>query len=138
MLEGAEAGHGVEGAEALAVQPPRVVEMHVEVVASARRVLRLGQGDAEAAGAAGADEVQQRPPAASEVEHPPIGTDPDLLGDVLVLARLRLLEAQREVAVVLGAAEVRELAHAQAKDAVGQRVGEVDVVAVGHGVRPAG
>ena len=36
-------------------------------------------------------------------------------------------EAEREVAVVLGAAEVRQLAHAQAEDAVGQRVGEVDV-----------
>ena len=82
--------------------------------------------------AALADVVEQRPPAAAEVEQPPPGLDPDLLGDVLVLAPLRLLEREREVTVVLGAAEVGELAQAEPEDPVDQRVGEVDVRAVGH------
>jgi hypothetical protein len=44
-------------------------------------------------------------------------TDVDLLGDVVVLAPLGLLEAQgEEVTVVLGAAEVRELAEAEPYD----------------------
>ena len=60
--------------------------------------------------------VQQRAPAAAEVEHPPPGRDADLLGDVLVLAPLRLLEGEREVAVVLGAAEVGKLAEAEPED----------------------
>ena len=62
--------------------------------------------------------LSSAPPAATEVEHAAAGLDPDLLGDVLVLAPLRLLERQREVAVVLGAAEVRELAHAEAEDPI--------------------
>ena len=74
-----------------------------------------------------ADEVEQRPPAAAEVEHAAAAVDPDLLGDVLVLAPLRLLERQREVAVVLGAAEVGELAEAEPEDPVDQRVGELEV-----------
>ena len=80
---------------------------------------------------------QQRPPPAAEVEHPPAGPDPDLLGHVLVLAPLRLLEAEREIAVVLGAAEVRQLAEAEPEDAVGQRVREVDLRLVGHLRSPA-
>ena len=50
-----------------------------------------GQRDAEAARAARADEVQQRAPAAAEVEHAAARRDADLLGDVLVLVGLRLL-----------------------------------------------
>jgi len=51
---------------------------------------------------------------------------------VNALVPLGLLEAQREVAVVFGAAEIRQLAEAQPEDPVDQRVGEVEVVAVGH------
>ena len=69
-----------------------------------------------------ADEVQQRTPPAAEIQHAPAGSDADLLGDVLVLAPLSLLEAQRKVAVVLGSAEVRQLAQAQANDAIDQRI----------------
>ena len=74
-----------------------------------------------------ADEVEQRAPAAAQVEHAPARPDPDLLGHVLVLAPLRLLEGQREVAVVLGSAEVGELSQAEPEDAVDQRVGELEV-----------
>jgi hypothetical protein len=79
------------------------------------------------------NEVKERAPPAAQVEHAPPGCDPDLLGHVLVLAPLSLLEVQREVAVVLGAAEVRKLAQAEPEDAIDQRIGELDVVAVGHG-----
>jgi hypothetical protein len=48
-----------------------------------------------------------------------------------VLAALGLLEAEREVAVELRAAEVRQLAQAEPEDAVGERVGEVEVAAGG-------
>jgi hypothetical protein len=60
------------------------------------------------------------------------GSDPDLLSHIFVLSPLGVLQADREVAVVLGAAEVCKLTHAQPKDAVGERVGEVDVVAISH------
>ena len=105
----------------------RVREVDVEAVAPAGLGLRGGERDADARRAPAADVVQQRPPAAAEVEHPPAGRDPDLLGDVVVLAALGLLERQREVAVVLGPAEVGHLAQAEAEDAVDQRVGEVEV-----------
>src|SRR5258707_13013791 len=63
---------------------------------------------------------------------PRLWHDAQLIGDVLVLAPLRRLKAEREVAVVLGAAEVRELPHAEPEHPVCQRVGEVDVLPVGH------
>ncbi len=84
-----------------------------------------------------AHERQQRAPAAAEVDQSPVRPDPDLLGDVLVLAPLRLLERQREVAVELGAAEVRLLAEAEPEEPVDQRVGEVEVTAVGHDPEPS-
>ena len=83
--------------------------------------------------AALADEVQERPPSGAKVEHPPARPDADLLGDVLVLAALGLLERHREVPVVLGAAEVGQLTQAQPEDPVDQRVGEIEVLAGGHG-----
>ena len=134
VLEGAEAGDRVERPEALARQLAGVEQPHVEPVPPARRRLCARERHAQRRPAAAAHEVEQRAPAAAEVEHPPPGPDPDLLGDVLVLAPLRLLEADREVAVVLRAAEVRELAEAEPEDAVGQRVGEVELRPIGHGL----
>jgi hypothetical protein len=94
VLECAKARDGVERPETVAVELSRVIDVQVEAVAAAGVVLRLGERHAEPVGAAHADEVQQRAPAAAEVEHAPAGLDPDLLGDVLVLARLRLLERE--------------------------------------------
>ena len=133
VLERAEAGHRVEAAEVVGRDPPRVLEVDVQPVAPAGRRLRRGQGDPHAGGAPAAGEVEQRAPAAAQVEHAPPGPDPDLLGHVLVLAPLGLLEAEREVAVVLGSAEVGQLSQAEPEDAIDQRVGELEVVAVGHG-----
>src|SRR5436305_2705699 len=107
--------------------------MHVQTVAPAGGELRLGKGDAHACRADVPDVVEQAAPAATEVEDPSPGGDPDLLSHVLVLAALSLLEGQREVAVVLRPAEIRELAQAQTDDAVGQRVAEIDVLLVSHG-----
>ena len=133
MLEGAEAGDRVEATEARRGSTCR---------ASSRRTSRPWRRQASACAdesvtptpgrPALADEGEQRAPAAAEVEHAPAGPDPDLLGDVLVLAPLRLLERQREVAVVLRAAEVGQLAEAEPEDPVDQRVGELEVLAVGH------
>ena len=133
MLEGAEAGDRVEAAEAVAVDPAGVRDPRVQPVALARLRLRRRQGHPHPLGLALADEVEQRTPAAADVEHAPAGPDPDRLGDVLVLAPLSLLEGQREVAVVLGAAEVGELAEAEPEDPVDQRVGEFEVALVRHG-----
>src|SRR5450755_736767 len=49
-----------------------------------------------------------------------------------MLAPLGLLEAQGEVAVVLGAAEVRELSQTEPEDAIDQRIGELEILAVSH------
>ena len=106
-------------------------------MAAAGLGLRRRQGDPDAARASAADEVEQRPPAAAEVEHPPPGPDPDLLATYSCLRRCASLEAEREVAVVLGAAEVRQLTQAEPEDAVDQRVGELEVVAIGHGLARA-
>ncbi len=94
--------------------------------------LRRGQGHPDAGGPGAADGVEQRTPPAAEVEHSPARLEPDLLRHVLVLAPLGLLEGQREVTVVLRSAEVRQLAQAEPDDAVGQRVAEVEVLALGH------
>jgi hypothetical protein len=46
---------------------------------------------------------------------------------------LSLFEAQREVTVVFGAAEVGQLAEAPAEDPVDRGVGELEVATVSHG-----
>jgi hypothetical protein len=66
----------------------------VEAVAPAGLGLRGRKRHPDTLSPALADEVQQRPPAAAEVEHPAAGPDADLLGDVLVLSPLRLLERE--------------------------------------------
>src|ERR671911_2808784 len=138
VLEGAEARHGVERAEAVAGDLPRVVEVDVEAVPPAGRRLSGGQGDADSGAAPTPDEVQERAPPAAQVEHAPARSDPDLLGDVLVLAPLSLLEAQGKVTVVLRSAEVRELSQAEPEDPIDQRIGELEVLAVGHGFEGSG
>ncbi len=135
VLEGAQARHGVEPTEALSTHPPCVEELDVEVVAPARRRLRTGQGHADPRAAPIADEVQQRTPSTAQVEYPLTRSDPELFGHVLVLSPLSLLEAQREVAVVLGSAEVGELSHAESKDPIGQRVREIEIAAISHRAR---
>src|SRR5439155_1490471 len=73
-----------------------------------------------------------RPPAPAQVEQPSAGPAPNLLGDVVVLASLSLFEAEGEVTVVLRAAEVGEVAQAEPKDAIDQRIGELEVLLVSH------
>src|SRR5262249_18432243 len=115
---------------------PRVGEAHVEAVAPARRDLRGRERDPDARPAAPADDVEHRSPPATQVEDAPARTDPDLLGDEVVLAGLGLLEAEREVPVVLGAAEVGQLSQAESEQSVDQRVGELEVIAVSHVLTP--
>jgi hypothetical protein len=79
-----------------------------------------------------ADEIQQRPPPAAEIEHSAVGPDAYLLGHILMLAPLGLLEAQGEITVVLGAAEVRELSQTQPENAIDQRIGEREICPVSH------
>src|SRR5919198_306763 len=102
--------------------------MDVEAVPPARLELSRGERDAEACCAGAAHVVEQAAPTASEVENPPSRRDPDLLRDEVVLSSLRLLEGEREVAVVLGAAEVVDLAQREPDHPVGQRVAEFDVL----------
>ena len=138
MLEGAEAGDGVEAPVLLRRQLSGVSNLDLEAVATARCRLRRGQRHPDPVTTALADEGQQRPPAAAEVQHPHPWLDPDLLGDVLVLSALSLLEAEREITVVLCAAEVSQLAEAEPKDPVDQRVGELEVGAIGHAASVSG
>ena len=133
VLERAEARDAVEHAEALARHLPRIEQVDVEPVPAARRRLRGGQGHADPGAAPAPDIVQQRTPPAAQVEHAPPRPDPDLLGHEGVLAPLSLFETQREVAVVLGSAEIRQLTQAEPEDAIDQRIGELEVLALGHG-----
>ena len=110
------------------------MEVDVEAVPPAGRRLGGGQGDADPDAAPAPDEVEQPAPAAAQVEHAPSRADPDLLGHVLVLTALSLLEAQGEVTVVLRSAEVRELSQAEPEDAIDQRIVELEILAVGHGL----
>src|SRR6201989_3018913 len=139
MLKRAEARHGVERAEAFPVDLTGVLEVDLEPVTAARRQLCRGERHPHPNPAALPGVGEQRPPAATEVEQAPPRPNPDLLGDVIVLAPLRLLEAEREVAIELRAAEIGQLTEAEPDDPVGQRVGEVSVPAVRHpsNIRPA-
>ena len=132
MLEATDTRHGVERAEAVAGDLTRVVQVDVEPVPPTGSHLRGGQRDADPGATPGADEIQQRPPAAAEIEHPAARPDAYLLGHILMLAPLGLLEAQGEVTVVLRAAEVRELSQTEPEDAIDQRVGELEIRAVSH------
>src|SRR5262249_33750046 len=133
VLETADTRDGVEPPEALARHRPSVVEVNVEAMTLARRHLRRGQGDTDPRRALVADEAQQRTPPAAQVQHTPPGFDADLVGNVLVFAALSLRETQRKVTVVLRSAEIGELPQAQPNDAIGQRVGELEVLAISHG-----
>jgi hypothetical protein len=137
VLERAEAGRGVEPAEGVGRHEARVLQVDVEPMVPAGGRLRGGQCDAHAFGPPAPDEVQQRAPAATQVEDPAPGSDAYVVRHVLVLAPLGLFEAEREVTVLPGAAEVSELSQAQPEDAVDQGVGELEVGAVGHGSAPA-
>ena len=132
VLEGAEARDGVERTEAGAGDLPCVVQVDVEPVPPARRRLRGGQRDTDPGAAPAPDESEQRAPAAAQVQHAPARPDPDLLSHVLVLALLSLLEAEREVTVVLGPAEVGQLTETEPEDPIDQRIREVEVLALGH------
>jgi hypothetical protein len=107
--------------------------MDVEPVPPARRRLRRGQRDTDPGAAAAVDESEERAPATAEVQHAPSRPDPDLVGHVLVLALLSLFETEREVAVVLGPAEVGQLTETEPEDTIDQRIGELEIRAVSHG-----
>ena len=96
--------------------------------------LQLGrrQSDPQPDATTSADIVEESAPAAAEIEHTPSRADPDLLGDVIVLASLRLLEAHGEVPVVLGSAELGRISQAQPDHTVGQRIGELDIPPLSH------
>ena len=132
MFKRAEARYGVEGAEAPPVDLARVLEVDLEPLPAASRQLRRGQRHPHPSPSARPDIGEQRSPAAAEVEQATLGPDPDLLGHVIVLAPLRLLEAEREVPIELRAAEIGQLTEAEPDKPVGQRVGEVDVLAIRH------
>src|SRR5919109_1603205 len=105
------------------------MEADVEAVATAGDHLRRGQGHPEPRCADAPDVVEQASPPAAEIEDSPSRLDSDLLGHVVVLASLGLLEGQREVAVVLGSAEVGEFPQAETDHAIRQRVAEIDLLA---------
>src|SRR5436305_4425942 len=132
MLEATDARDGVERAEAVAGDLPRVVQVDVETVPPTGSHLRGGQRDAHPGATSVADEIQERPPPAAEIEHAAARPDAYLLGHILMLAPLGLLEAQGEITVVLGAAEVRELPETEPEDAIDQRIGELEIRAVSH------
>jgi hypothetical protein len=106
VLKGAETGDGVEASERVAADLAGVHQVDVEAMAPAGLCLRGGKSHPHPLAAALADEVQQRPPAAAKIEHPPARSDPNTLRDVLVLSPLRVLQRHREVAVVFSAAEI--------------------------------
>lgn len=103
------------------------MEDDVKAIAPARPRLGCGERDPHALRPPIAREAEQSAPAAAKIEQPLAFADADLLRDVKVLATLRLLEAEREVAVELRAAEVRELAKAQPDDPVNRGVRELKI-----------
>jgi hypothetical protein len=107
--------------------------MNVETMPPTGSHLLGGQRDTDPSGAPVADEAQQRPPTTAEIEHSAARSDVDLVGHIRLLAPLGLLEAQREVTVVLGAAEVREFPQTEPQDPIDQRIGGLEIRAVsGH------
>ena len=131
MLERAEARNRPELSERLPADRTGVVKADVEPVPAAGGHLRGRQSHSEPGSADLANVVEQTAPATTEVQQSAIVGDPDLLGDVVVLAALSLLERKRKVTVVLCAAEIGQLAEREPDYAIGQRVAEVDVSAVG-------
>jgi hypothetical protein len=107
VLKVAEAGDSVEAAKRIAAGLADVHQVDVEAAATAGPRLRGRERHPHPVAAALADELQQRPLATAKVEHAAAGANPDALGDMFVLSPLRLLQRQREVAVVLGTAEIR-------------------------------
>ena len=133
MLEGAQADHPVEGAKGFRGHRPGVHQVDVKSVPDVGLLLTMRQRHADAANAKVPEVGQHRAPSAAEVEDPAAGRHLNLPGNVFVLAALRLLQREREVAVILGAAEIGKLADAHPEEAIGERVGEIDVGSSGHG-----
>src|SRR5947209_15527216 len=132
MLKRAEASDCAERAEALAVDLARILEVDLEPVPTAGGQLRRGKRHPHPNPSAPADISQQRTPATTQVEQASPRADPDLFGHIVVLEALRLLEGAREFAVEERTAEIGQFTEAEPDDSVGQRVGEVDVLAVRH------
>src|SRR5436309_3139966 len=65
MLEATDARDGVERAEAVAGDLPRVIQVDVETVPPTGSHLRRGQRDADSGATSVADEIQERPPPAA-------------------------------------------------------------------------
>src|SRR5581483_3245778 len=132
MLKRTEARDGVEHAEALSVDLARVLEVDLEPVPAAGRQLCRRERHAHRDASARSGIGYQRPPATTQVEQASARPDSHLFGDIVVLAALGLLEAEREIPVEHRAAEIRQLTEAEPDDPVGQRVGEVGIPAVRH------
>jgi len=82
---------------------------------AARRGLGRGQRDSDSARADAPAVVEQPSPPTAEIEYAPAGFETDLLRDIVVLTSLCVLQAEGEIAVELGAAEIRQLAQAEPK-----------------------
>ena len=132
MLKRPQARHGIKAAKTLAADVPRILEVDLEAVLAAGRQLGRGQGDPHPRAAASPSVCQQWTPATAEVQQPASRPDPDLGRHIVMLAPLRLLEAEREVPIEFGAAEIRQLTQAEPDDPVGEGIGEVDVAAIRH------
>ena len=85
---------------------------------AAGRQLRRGQRHSHTSPAALSGVGEQRTPAATEVEQPSARPNRELFGHVLVLAQLRLLEAEREVPVELRTAEIGQFTEAEPDDPI--------------------
>jgi hypothetical protein len=106
--------------------------MNVQSMAPACSRLRGREGHPDPLGTAPPRVVKQCAPPTSEVEDAPSGADADHFGDVIVLAALSLLEGQREVPVVFGAAEVSQFTKTPPKYSIDCGVRELDVYTVSH------
>src|ERR671930_2152948 len=80
VLERAETGHRIEGAEGIPRDFASVTEASVQPMSPARGGLRRGECDAHGARPALTGESEQRPPPTAQVGQPAPGPQPDLLG----------------------------------------------------------
>src|SRR5579859_5206557 len=127
MLERAHRRDRVERSEGVLGDGAAIDQMRVEPVLAARGQLAARERHADGLHAAIGQIAQQSAPAAPHVEHALSRLELERLPDEVVLAPLRLLEREREVAVVFRTAEIARLPDAEPEEPVDERVREIEI-----------
>src|SRR5436190_11641511 len=132
VLERPERHDSVERAERTGAALFPVLQVHLEAVAAARLEVLRAQRETHAVPTALLDRLENRSPAAPDVEHTSATTERQIPEDVVMLVVLRSLQWLGVLAVVEGAGNVGRFADTEPEEAVHVVIGVRHLCSRGH------